>query len=153
MKRGLILALVGVALLACGSPGPTGSPTPAPTPDLPSLPLPANIAGIPAQGESQIELEAHTPPGSVAVGVEQAYTLPHCGLVSPIDIDGSLWDPTFGDNGAGGPLTQDQLGDVINGTPVALVLVDHETMLMVTSHGARIVLTRHDGPRAYFGCD
>lgn len=134
-----MLVLMAFLGLACGAPGPTPSPTPAPTPDLPSLPLPANLSGIPAEGEFGIELQAHTPPGSVAVGVEQTYTLAHCGLFSPIDIDGSLWDPVTGDNGQGGPLTEDQIGDLINATPVLLVLVDHDTMLMGTQHGGRVV--------------
>ena len=42
------------------------------------------------------------------MGFEQTYTLEHCGLISPIDVDGSLWDPVFGDDGHGGPLTEDQ---------------------------------------------
>ena len=79
--------------------------------------------------------------------------LGHCGLISPVDIDGSLWDPVAGDDGNGGPLTEDQEGDLINATRVLLVLIDNDTMLMATPNGARVLLSRHDGPRAYLLCD
>jgi hypothetical protein len=97
-------------------------------------------------------VEPHTPADSVPIGEEQVFNLGHCGLGSPIDVDGSLWDPVAGDDGSGGSLTDDQVGDLINGTPVVFVLVDHDTMLMSSEHGARILLTRHDGPRDYFLC-
>jgi hypothetical protein len=70
-----------------------------------------------------------------------------------IDIDGSLWDPVAGDDGFGGPLADPQLGELVNSTPVVIVLVDQDTMLVVTPLGARILMTRHDGPRDYAYCD
>lgn len=78
--------------------------------------------------------------------------LGHCGLISPIDMDGSLWDPIGGHDGAGGPLTEDQLGELINATPVVVVLTDPNTAVLQTPLGAVITLTRHDGPRDYFLC-
>jgi hypothetical protein len=87
------------------------------------------------------------------MGEEQNYTLGHCGLISSIDIDGSLWDPVAGDDGFGGPLTDAQLGELINSTPVVLVLLDPDAILFVTPLGARILMTRHDGPRDYAYCD
>jgi hypothetical protein len=164
MTRLAVLALMTLIVLACGStpsatptPIPTSPPTstPIPTPpdDLPKLTLPGTISGIPGPDDDfTATLEPHTPADSVAVGEDQVFTLGHCGLGSPIDIDGGMWDPIAGDDGLGGPLTEDQVGDLINATPVVLVLVDHDTMLMATQHGARILLTRHDGPRAYFLC-
>jgi hypothetical protein len=98
-------------------------------------------------------VEPSTPAGSLPIGEEQNYELGHCGLISSIDIDGSLWDPVAGDNGFGGPLADPQLGELINPTAVVLVLVDHDTILFVTPLGARILMTRHDGPRAYSYCD
>jgi hypothetical protein len=143
----LVVVLLATGVTGCGAPPP---PAATATPDLPSLPLPESVSATPPP--DGIRIEALTPPISVQVGVEHTYTLDHCGLFSPIDVDGSLWDPIYGDDGAGGPLTSDQIGDLINETSVALVLVDHETMLMVTRHGGRVLLTRHDGPRNYFGC-
>jgi hypothetical protein len=151
--RGLIPYVVLVAaVIGCASP-PAASPTPTAGPDLPTLPLPEGLSGIPGLDEFGISIDAITPPGSVPVGSEQAFTLGHCGLSSPIDIDGSLWDPVAGEGAAGGPLTETNTGELINSTAVLLVLVDAQTMLMATPAGARILLERHNGPRFYRGCD
>ena len=87
------------------------------------------------------------------VGVARNFPLGHCGLATPMDIDGSLWDPVSGQGPNGGPLTDDHIGELINATPTAIVLIDQNTMQMTTPLGALITLTRHDGPRHYFLCD
>ena len=152
MSRGLAIVLFSLLTITCASPTPTPTPSPSPAPDLPTLALEANISGIPSDNEPVATVQSHTPPGSVPIGVQQSFILGHCGLGSPIDLDGALWDPVAGDDGSGGSLTEDQVGELINSTPVVLVLIDHETALFVTPLGARIVLKRHDGPRAYRLC-
>lgn len=147
MRALYLVALLALAGVGCGSPAPT------PAADLPTLALEANISGIPDGNEPVATVQSHTPPGSVPIGVQQSFTLGHCGLGSPIDLDGALWDPVAGDDGSGGPLAEDQIGELINSTAVVLVLIDHETALFATPLGARILLTRHDGPRAYRLCD
>lgn len=87
------------------------------------------------------------------VGVARNFPLGHCGLGTPIDIDGSLWDPVSGQKADGGPLTDDHIGELINSTPTTIVLTDANKMQMTTPLGAVIVLARHDGPRSYFLCD
>lgn len=87
------------------------------------------------------------------MGEPQSFEIGHCGLGSPIDFDGSLWDPTFGDDGSGGPLTNDQQGELINATQVELTIIDPVTALLVTPAGARVLLVRHDGARPYALCD
>lgn len=94
-----------------------------------------------------------TPAGELSLGEARNYVLGHCGLLSPVDIDGSLWDAISGHNGSGRPLTGDQLGDLINGTPTVVTLVDPETIEMRTPYGAVVILTRHDGARRYWLCD
>ncbi|HYI23606.1 MAG TPA: hypothetical protein VEX62_13335 [Candidatus Limnocylindrales bacterium] len=168
MKRNLAVVALVALLVGCGStttptPGPTvnqaptSSPTPIPSPttnpDLPSLALPAGYSGIPGPGAPTATIEAHTPAGSVPVGEPQSFEIGHCGLGSPIDFDGSLWDPTFGDDGSGGPLTNDQQGELINATQVELTIIDPVTALLVTPAGARVLLVRHDGARPYALCD
>jgi len=148
--RVFVVVFLVTALSGCGSPP---APTSTPVPDLATLPLPANIAGIPGPGAPSAMLEPHTPAGSVEIGVEQSFALGHCGLGSPIDFDGSLWDPSFGDDGSGGPLTEGQVGELSNQTATILVLVDSQTAELITPLGARIVLKRHAGPRAYYLCD
>lgn len=100
-----------------------------------------------------MNVQPETPPGSVPIGAPQNFQLGHCGLSSPIDFDGSLWDPTLGDSGAGVALTQDQHGELINSTTVVLALIDATRAVLVTPSGARILLVRHAGPRPYHLCD
>ena len=116
-------------------------------------PLPANVAGIPAPGDATAMVESHSRPGELEVGVARNFPLGHCGLMSPIDIDGALWDPIAAHDGSGGPLTDDQLGELINATPTVVELTDANTAELRTPLGAVITLARHDGPRAYLLCD
>ena len=87
------------------------------------------------------------------MGVARDLTLGHCGLISPIDMDGSLWDPIGGHDGSGGGLTEDQQGELINASTVVVVLTDPDTAELRTPLGAVITLARHDGPRPYAMCD
>ena len=133
-------------------PLPSLTPQATATPAASLLPLPEGISGIPGANESGVELAPETPPDEMQIGVARDFLLGHCGLISPIDIDGSLWDPVGGHDGSGSPLTDDQLGDLINATSTIVVLTDEDTMEMQTEHGAVITLIRHDGPRRYLMC-
>jgi hypothetical protein len=44
-----------------------------------------------ARGPNSITLLPISPTGAV-VGTDYAYDMPHCGINSPIDVDGSFWD-------------------------------------------------------------
>ena len=114
--------------------------------------MPSELSRIPTSADESVELTAVTPPDELTVGEARNYVLEHCGLVSPVDIDGSFWDPVGGHNGRGGPLTDDQIGDLVNATPTVVILIDEETMEMQTRHGAVITLIRHEGPRRYLFC-
>jgi hypothetical protein len=151
--RLLTLMLIALTAISCASPDGLGPVTPSPPSDLATLPLPVGVSGIPEAGTPTAMVEPVTPSGSVPIGAPQSYTLGHCGLGSPIDFDGSLWDPVAGDDGAHGPLTQDQLGELINATPVVLTLIDATRAQFATPRGARIMLERHLGPRPYHLCD
>jgi hypothetical protein len=54
---------------------------------------PGEIAAQPvvARGPDSITLLPISPTGAV-VGIDYAYDMPHCGINSPIDVDGSFWD-------------------------------------------------------------
>ena len=149
MRPTIGFALLALALVACGSPTPTNTFAPQST----LLPLPANLSGIPGNEEFTAEVSPQTPRGELTVGEARDYTIGHCGLSSPVDIDGSLWDPNGAHNGFGGPLNEIHEGELINATSTVVVLVDDNTMEMRTPAGAVVVLTRHDGPRRYFLCD
>lgn len=116
-------------------------------------PLAPQVAGLPGPGIPSSRQEPATRPGSRAIGPSFALTLGHCGLASPLDFDGSLWNPVAGDDGNGGPLTQDQVGELVNATPVTVTLIDRDAALLVTPLGAIVTLVRHGGARLYGLCD
>jgi hypothetical protein len=142
----IALALILVVLAGCGA-------TPTPTTALPTRLLPPGTSGIPSNGDPTATLQPQSPAATVPVGVPQTLPLGHCGLGSPIDFNAALWDPSAGDDGAGGSLTDEQLGELVNATLVELTLVDDDTALLMTPAGGRIALERHDGSRAYYLCD
>jgi hypothetical protein len=154
MRSAVALMLAAVALIGCASQqqGPTPLDEPFGTPP-PVLPLPANLTGIPTDEEFTANIAPHTPAGELNVGESGNFQLGHCGLMSPIDIDGSLWDPIGYHLPNGGQLTDVQEGELINSTPTVVRLAAADTLELLTPSGMTVVLNRHDGPRDYFLCD
>jgi hypothetical protein len=162
MLRSATLLLVVLVLAACGgtanptsTPSPSPSPTPAPTIDTSIfLPLPGHLSGLAPGGGPSASIESQTQRGLTAdPTLGHPFELGHCGLMGPVDFDGSLWDPSGGHNGRGGPLSDDQVGELINATPVRIFLLDPATALLVTPGNAFALLSRHDGAREYGLCD
>jgi hypothetical protein len=152
-----VLVIAVILLAGCGSgvPSPSTVTTfqPTPTAQPTQLSLPAHVAGVPGPDDPSTVITPQTPRGELEVGVERNLMLGHCGLLSPIDMDGSLWDPIGGHDRNGGPLTEHQLGELINATSVVVVLTDHNAAELRTPFGALITLARHEGPRPFFLCD
>jgi hypothetical protein len=149
--RAVIVVFAGLlAFVACTSDAP---PSTTADPIASLRPLPAGMSGLPQPGSPSAVLEPRSQRGGFAPGVAHTFELGHCGLASPIDFDGSLWDPIAGDDGQGGPLTDDQRIELINGTPLTLVLLQPDVAQIRTPLGAVITLARHPGPRAYSLCD
>ena len=161
---GLVAALLVPLLAACApsrtpSPKPTTglSPRPAavasPTqePDLfaGALPLPPGL-GLPDTG---VEVAPASPRGLV-VGQPIAFDLGHCGLASPVDLDGSLWEPVGAVDARGGPIdTDEEVGTLINGSPGEVVLVAHERLdWRARTSGEVVVFRRLPGARVYPLC-
>jgi hypothetical protein len=152
--RGICVFLLGALLIACGSaPTPSDEVLGTAPPPRAILPLPEGVSGIPGAGDTSVEIGPQSPDGELELDVERDFALGHCGLSSPIDIDGSLWDPIGGDNGAGGELNDLQRNELINVTSTVVVLISEDRLLMLTPQGAVITLARHAGPRDYFLCD
>ena len=149
MRSAFALAFLTLVTVACASPAPTSRPPTTPAPTATLVPLPGNLSGIPTDEEFTADVSPQTPDGELTIGEERDYTIGHCGVSSPTDIDGSLWDPI----GSAAALTEPQEGELINATSVVVVLLDENTMEMHTPAGAVITLSRHDGPRRYFLCD
>lgn len=152
MRVAVMVLAACLLVVGCGSEVPTPTASPSSPPVL--VPLPANISGIPGPAdEFTATVGPHSPRGELEIGVARNFPLGHCGLASPIDVDGSIWDPISGHNGVGGPLTEDQMGELINSTPTVMELTDPNAADLRTPRGAVIKLARHDGPRPYFLCD
>lgn len=86
------------------------------------------------------------------VGDTVDFRLMHCGLMSPIDLDGSLWDPRTGHDGRGGTLTDDQTSELLNGTAVTVSVRAPDMAELRTPLGAVVQMYRVD-ERAYGQCD
>ncbi len=78
-------------------------------------------------------------PHEAVVGAEYAYSMPMCGTLGPIDVDGSFWDAT----GDGGGL-DGQLG--------VFRLVTPSNAVFAAKDGRSVSLTRHDGPKTFSIC-
>ncbi len=151
--RDTLRPLVSVAPKVTTAPtiGPS-KPPPPPTPTAtPQHPLPLGLSEIPSGGVT-VELAARSRPGTMQLGVPRLFRLGHCGLRSPLDFDGSLWDPKYGHNGHGAPIRGDAVWALINEVPVTMILLEKDVAEMRTRVGLVVTLWRHHGPRLYSGC-
>ena len=149
MRRSLVVALASlVSLTACAS---SAEPTPAPTLSFP--PLPAALADVePRPGEPRAELAPRSRRGA-EVGATYRFRLEHCGLASPIDFDGSLWDVLGVATAEGAQVTDEsQTGELINATSGTITLVAPESARFLTPSGVVVTLFRHAGPKRYHLC-
>jgi hypothetical protein len=167
---GLVLAALALALVACtADPAPTPPPTAQPTPERSvrpdptpaasptqdpdlfagALPLPPGV-GLP-QGEFVVEPSSE--PG-LALGEPVPFDLGHCGLYSPVDVDGSLWEPVGGTDAQGGPIDSDaEVGDLINATRGEVMLVAQDRLdYRASRSGVVVVFRRLEGSRGYPAC-
>ena len=142
---------------ATAPPSPTASPSASPTASLDTtgfLPLPEVLAGIPLGGGPSAEIAPATQRRLAPDPLTgHAFQLGHCGLLGPLDFDGSLWVARGAHNGLGGPISEEQLIELLNATPVRIFLLDDEQGLLVTPGNAFVLLARHEGPRHYALCD
>ena len=148
MRPVLVLALLSLGILAaCGfTPQPASTVTPS------SPPLPAALRDLePGGGEPAAAVTARSP-HTAQLGGTYAFALEHCGLMSPIDFDRSLWDVVGAEDGSGGELTDDQVGELVNQTSGRITLIAPDVARFQTPRGAVVTLVRHDGPKRYRLC-
>jgi hypothetical protein len=88
----------------------------------------------------------------IAQATAYRFSLGHCGLSSPIDVDGSFWDPIDGLTAAGGPLDLESDGEMINATAGFFVVIGDEARFR-TESGSVLSLERHEGEKEFPGCD
>jgi hypothetical protein len=88
----------------------------------------------------------------IATGVAYRFSLGHCGLASPVDLDGSFWVALDGVTATGAPLDLESESEMINATSGTVIVIDNEARFR-TDSGAIVRFQRHDGEREYPGCD
>jgi hypothetical protein len=116
-----------------------------------TFPLPEQIVTVPPDIPT-VSIEPVSEPGLV-VGTPYPFTLEHCGLLSPFDTDGSLWQPVGGRDAGGGAIdSDDEIGEFINATPGVLTLTGPDTAEFVTVTGQLIALQRAPGALDYPLC-
>ena len=84
-------------------------------------------------------------------GVAYRFTLGHCGLQSPVDIDGSFWNAIDGLTRAGDRLDLDVDGEMINATSGVIVVIGDELRFR-TESGSVVRFGRHDGEKEFQMC-
>ena len=92
-------------------------------------------------------------PSSSAIehAVPYVFSLGHCGLHSPVDVDGSFWDPIDGVTPTGEALDVATDDEMINATPGVFVVIEDGARFR-TETGS-VVFARHDGEKEFPGCD
>ena len=84
-------------------------------------------------------------------GVAYRFTLGHCGLHSPVDVDGSFWDAVAGLTAVGDPLDLDNDGEMINATSGLIVVIGDELRFR-TESGSVVRFSRHEGEKQFGMC-
>ena len=89
---------------------------------------------------------------SIEPATAYRFSLGHCGLFSPIDVNGSFWDPVEGRTASGAPLDLDGDPEMINATAGFFVVIGDEARFR-TETGTVLELRRHPGEKEFPGCD
>jgi len=80
------------------------------------------------------------------------YELGHCGLFSPVDVDGSFWNPLDGTTVDGAELDLEADSEMINATGGLIVVIGDEARFR-TATGSVVRFERHAAEKEFPGCD
>jgi hypothetical protein len=161
MRTVLLMAcmLMAAAPVARGAEGASAPPSPGATPATSAaVSIDSAYAALPQQVTTLTGSLVSVTPGSepepgISIGVPIEFTLGHCGLLSPIGIDGSLWQPVGGHDPAGGPIVSDaDIGELINATPGSFELRSMDRAEFRSSNGVVVALQRAPGALDYPLC-
>ncbi len=135
----LLLGLLGLSLAACLADDRAvvwEQHVPSPPPEA------VENQPVVAHGPDTITMMPISPRGAV-VGVPYGYEMPHCGIGSPIDIDGSFWDAAI-------EPADPTAFDMQSGTFRLLTATE---AVFTTADGRDLPLVRHAGAKAFKLCD
>ena len=131
---------------AVTSPAPMASVVPSAPSDIVFYPLPTSVTTI-APDMQTVSVEP-TSTESLEIGQPIEFSLGHCGLWSPIDLDGSLWQADGGVTPTGAAIAGDDdavIGELINETPGTFVIVSEDAAHFTTVNGTILSLARAPG--------
>ena len=137
---------IAVLVIGCLVAGCSGVPVPSSSPWGNSVATagPEAEADRPvvARADGTITLMPISPRGAV-VGVGYGYVMPHCGILSPIDVDGSFWDSADATTGT----------ELMDGEPGTFRLIDEDTAVFTRPDDDNTLrLVRHEGAKAFGLC-
>lgn len=136
-----VLSMTAVVAIACQSTNPI-PPRVVWTDRVPEPDSSAVAAQqVVARGSNTLTLLPISPTGA-QLGVDYGYDMPHCGVGSPIDVDGSFWDAV---DVPADPVTFD-------GQPGIFRLVSSTEATFTAPSIGVLHLVRHSGPKEFFYC-
>jgi hypothetical protein len=139
--RSAALAAIALVAIACQTTHPT--PPRVVWGDRVPTPAPSAVAAQPvvSRGSNTVTLLPISPIGA-QVGIDYGYDMPHCGIGSPIDVDGSFWDSI------------DTLPDPVafDGQPGTFRLISGKDATFTATSGEVLRLVRHTGAKEFFYC-
>ncbi len=150
MRRRSALILVALVLAACAAEGTPSGFEGVPISNPRDLPVIGDFVVVRPGANGGSLLDAVS--GPIEAAVAYRFSLGHCGLLSPIDVDGSFWDPLDGTGPTGAELDLDSDGEMINATSGVIVVIGDE-MRFRTDSGSVVRFERHPGEKEYPGCD
>ena len=156
MSRGVIATLVLATLVAASCSGDAPPPDPSSAFDGISAAdprdLPLNFAS--REGTRGPNGGTLFDPISAPIDETVAYrfSLGHCGLQSPVDVDGSFWDAVDGTTPSGDELNLADDSEMINATGGVIVVIGDE-MRFRSASGSVVRFVRHDGGKEFPQCE
>lgn len=85
-------------------------------------------------------------------GASYRFSLGHCGLLSPVDVDGAFWDPVDAVGATGDAVDLRTDAEMINQTAGVIIVIGDEALFR-TEGGTTVRFDRHAGEKAFPGCD
>ncbi len=149
MTRGAAIVMLLVGLAACGTatPGLVGGwPRLEGGRDLPPV---GEYQGVPGPNGGTLLEPASLP---IDHGVAFRFALGHCGVLSPVDLDGSFWEAIEGTSAAGAPIGLATDAEMTNQTAGTVAVIGNQARFR-TDRGTLVRLERHDGAKEFPGCD
>lgn len=153
MIRRAVLLTLALILTACATPQATPEPSGAAWPAWePARALPEARPAAEGRPGPDGGTILRSTSAQIATGVPYRFSLGHCGLLSPVDLDGSFWAPIDGTSANGRPVDLEADSEMINATEGIVVVIGDEARFL-TASGSVVRFERAGPEREFPGCD